>query len=133
MNYSIGKISELTGLSIHTLRYYEKEGLLSPKRDEGNRRYYDENDYRWLQFIQRLKRVGMPIKDIKTYSDLRLQGDTTYYERLVLLESHLKLLDGNISELLENREKLVEKIDFYKRRLKKQDLIKRQADKAVFK
>ncbi|MGT2925440.1 MerR family transcriptional regulator [Streptococcus caviae] len=119
MNYSIGEMSALTNLSIHTLRYYEKEGLLFPKRNDGNRRYYDENDYRWIQFIQRLKKVGMPIKDIKTYSDLRLQGDTTYYERLVLLESHLKLLDGNISELLENREKLIEKIAYYKEEIQK--------------
>ncbi|MGT2929240.1 MerR family transcriptional regulator [Streptococcus dentasini] len=114
-------MTQLTRLSIHTLRYYEKEGLLSPKRDEGGRRYYDENDYRWLQFIQRLKRVGMPIKEIKIYSDLRLQGDATYQERLELLETHLKVLDSNIAELLENREKLLEKIEFYKGEIKKNE------------
>lgn len=114
MRYSIGKMSELAKLSIHTLRYYEKEGLVSPKRDEGNRRYYDEKDYRWLQFIQRLKKVGMPIKEIKRYSDLRLEGNRTYAERLELLKSHLDVLDSNMDSLLKNREKLVEKIAFYR-------------------
>ncbi|MEX2804695.1 MerR family transcriptional regulator [Streptococcus sp. H31] len=117
MHYSIGKMSKLTKLSIHTLRYYEKEGLIVPKRDEGNRRCYNQSDYRWLQFIQRLKKVGMPIKEIRRYSDLRLKGDATYSERLELLKSHLDLLDGNIDSLLKNREKLVEKIAFYEKEI----------------
>lgn len=117
MHYLIGKFAKLTQLSIHTLRYYESEGLLKPHRDTGNRRYYDDDDYRWLLFILRLKAVGMPIKDIKHYSDLREKGEGTYPERLALLEDHLKLLDSNISELQENREKLVEKINFYREEL----------------
>lgn len=119
MNYSIGKISELTGLSIHTLRYYEAEGLLKPKRDEGNRRYYDDGDYKWIEFLLRLKAVDMPIKEIKRYSELREQGDSTFQERLSLLESHLRLLDNEIESKLVNRRKLVEKIEFYKSNLLK--------------
>lgn len=117
MNYSIGQISELTGLSIHTLRYYEAEGLLKPKRDEGNRRYYDEEDYRWIEFLLKLKAVDMPIKEIKHYSDLREQGDSTFRDRLFLLENHLKLLDSEIESKLVNRKRLVEKIEFYKSNL----------------
>ncbi|EHJ53269.1 MerR family transcriptional regulator [Streptococcus macacae] len=117
MHYSIGKFSTLTHLSIHTLRYYEKEGLLKPKRDSSNRRYYDERDYQWLLFILRLKAVGMPIKEIKHYSQLREAGEETYLERLKLLEEHLQVLDQNIAVLLHNREKLVEKINFYKEKL----------------
>ena len=66
MHYSIGKFSKLTRLSVHTLRYYENEGLLRPQRDGSNRRYYNESDYQWLLFILRLKAVGMPIKRNKT-------------------------------------------------------------------
>lgn len=117
MHYSIGKFSKLTRLSVHTLRYYENEGLLRPQRDGNNRRYYNESDYQWLLFILRLKAVGMPIKEIKHYSDLREKGESTYLERLILLEHHLQVLDNNIADLLDNREKLIEKIHFYQEKL----------------
>ncbi|MCY7119960.1 MerR family transcriptional regulator [Streptococcus mutans] len=117
MHYSIGKFSKLTRLSVHTLRYYENESLLRPQRDGSNRRYYNESDYQWLLFILRLKAVGMPIKEIKHYSDLREKGESTYLERLILLEHHLQVLDNNIADLLDNREKLIEKIHFYQEKL----------------
>ena len=117
MHYSIGKFSKLTRLSVHTLRYYENEGLLRPQRDGSNRRYYNESDYQWLLFILRLKAVGMPIKEIKHYSDLREKGESTYLERLILLEHHLQVLDNNIADLLDNREKLIKKIHFYQEKL----------------
>ncbi|MDT9539729.1 MerR family transcriptional regulator [Streptococcus mutans] len=117
MHYSIGKFSKLTRLSVHTLRYYENKGLLRPQRDGSNRRYYNESDYQWLLFILRLKAVGMPIKEIKHYSDLREKGESTYLERLILLEHHLQVLDNNIADLLDNREKLIEKIHFYQEKL----------------
>ena len=60
-----------------------------------------------------MKAVGMPIKEIKHYSDLREKGESTYLERLILLEHHLQVLDNNIADLLDNREKLIEKIHFY--------------------
>lgn len=111
--YSIGEFSKLTQLSIDTLRFYEKEGLLFPERDSANRRCYSDHDLEWTAFIQRLKGTGMPLKTIKTYSDLRRTGETTYQERLDLLEAHVKTLDSSIAHLLENREKLVKKIAFY--------------------
>lgn len=55
MEYTIGEFSALTNLGIHTLRYYEKENLISPKRKENGRRLYSENDVNWIQFIMRLK------------------------------------------------------------------------------
>lgn len=61
----------------------------------------------------------MSAKGIKTYSDLRLQGNAIYHERLALLESHLKVLDSNISEIPENRERLIEKIAYYKEEIQK--------------
>ena len=117
MHYSIGKFSKLTRLSVHTLRYYENEGLLRTQREGSNMRYYNESDYQWLLFILRLKAVGIPIKEIKHYSDLREKGESTYLERLILLEHHLQVLDNNIADLLDNREKLIEKIHFYQEKL----------------
>ena len=71
MDYSIGEFSKVTGLGIHTLRYYEHENLIIPLRNANNRRRYSEKDIAWIAFIKRLKATGMPIKEIKKYAALR--------------------------------------------------------------
>jgi len=82
----IGEFSQKVGLSIDTLRYYEKEGFLKPKRTSGNHRVYDEHDLKWVDFLKRLKQTGMPIREIRRYSQLQSQGNTTIDERLNLLK-----------------------------------------------
>ena len=64
MEYSIGEFSRKTGLGIHTLRYYEHEGLLLPERTAANRRRYSERDVEWVAFLLRLKETGMPIREV---------------------------------------------------------------------
>ncbi|OAU50022.1 MerR family transcriptional regulator, partial [Lacticaseibacillus rhamnosus] len=59
MGYPIGKFSKMVSLSIDTLRYYEKEHLIIPDRDQNNRRTYSDADQRWIAFIKRLKATGM--------------------------------------------------------------------------
>ena len=113
MDYSIGEFSKRTGLGIHTLRYYEQEQLITPKRNAANRRRYAEQDIPWVEFILRLKSTGMPIREIKRYAALRREGDKTLAERMELLVRHREALDGQIRELEGHREKLVEKIAFY--------------------
>lgn len=81
----IGEFSQRVGLSIDTLRYYEKQGFLRPKRTAGNHRLYDEKDLKWVDFLKRLKQTGMPIREIRDYSQLREQGLSTVDERLQLL------------------------------------------------
>ena len=62
LEYSIGEFSRLTGLGIHTLRYYEQEGLIAPERNSGNRRRYSDRDIAWISFIKRLKIPECPLK-----------------------------------------------------------------------
>lgn len=88
MDYSIGSFSKITGLSIDTLRYYEKERLIQVSRDVSGRRKYTDTDTRWIAFIKRLKETGMPIREIRKYADLRYQGDATMQERLQMLQAH---------------------------------------------
>lgn len=114
MEYSIGEFSERTGLGIHTLRYYEQEGLLTPERNSANRRRYSEKDIAWVEFIIRLKETGMPIKEIQRYARLRAAGDGTLDERLEMLLSHREDLNRQIQMLQEHRDKLDEKIEFYR-------------------
>lgn len=117
MDYSIGEFSKHTGLGIHTLRYYEKEQLLSPTRNAANRRRYSDQDIPWVEFILRLKATGMPIREIKRYAALRREGDETLSQRMELLMGHREALDEQIRELEEHREKLEEKIAFYQQEI----------------
>lgn len=114
MNYYIGEFSEKVGLSIDTLRYYEKIGLIYPKRDNINKRIYCEKDVEWSKFIIRLKETNMPIKQIQYYSQLRYQGDTTIKKRLELLENQMDRLNIEKTKMEENITHLYKKINYYK-------------------
>ena len=81
MEYTSGQFANLMGVSLDTLRYYEKEGLIKPNRKENNHRIYTDNDINWMQFIKRLKDTGMPIKEIKKYSQLRSEGSKVLYHK----------------------------------------------------
>ncbi|RMC57667.1 MerR family transcriptional regulator [Lactobacillus sp. ESL0260] len=111
MKYSIGQFSELSGFSIDTLRYYEKQKLLFPKRDENNRRVYSEKDVAWISFISRLKKTGMSIREMQKYAKLRYAGDQTIPERLVLLFNQL----GNLHE---EEKKIEDNIEFVEQKIK---------------
>ena len=111
MKYSIGQFSKLSGFSIDTLRYYEKQRLLFPNRDENNRRIYTEKDVAWISFISRLKKTGMSIKKMQKYAQLRYEGDQTIPDRLVLL---FKQLDN----LHEQEKKIDDNIKFVEQKIK---------------
>ncbi len=110
----ISEISERSGLSIHTLRYYEKEGLLiNISRNESGRRVYSETDLEWLTWIQRLKSTGMSLDDIKHFSELRLIGDSSIPDRKNMLISHSKKLKSDIQRLKEELDIVEYKVKAY--------------------
>lgn len=111
MEYSIGEFSNLTGLGIHTLRYYEHENLIIPSRNTSNKRRYSDRDVAWIDFIKRLKDTGMPIKEIKRYAELRTAGDPTLNERLEMLIQHRQALYRQIEQLQEHQTKLERKFN----------------------
>ena len=117
MEYSIGEFSRLTDLGIHTLRYYEQEGLITPGRNSSNRRCYSDKDLAWIEFIKRLKDTGMPIKEIQHYAKLRAAGDPTLRERMGMLTAHRETLNEQIRQLQEHMAKLDDKIDFYRQEI----------------
>lgn len=122
MEYSIGKFSKLTNLGIHTLRYYEHEGLITPGRNSSNRRCYSDKDLAWIEFIKRLKDTGMPIKEIQRYAELRAEGDLTLNERMEMLTVHRESLNEQIKALQEHMAKLDDKIDFYRQEIERTSL-----------
>lgn len=109
MSYSIGQVSQKTGLSAYTLRYYEKEGLLPfvQKTPSGIRAYSDE-DLRWLSLIECLKKTGMPIKEIRTYLKWYSEGDATLPNRLALFKRRKSIIEKELSDL----EKILNKVKF---------------------
>lgn len=113
--YEIGTFSKKIGLSIDTLRYYEKEKLIVPKRNEINRRVYDDNDVLWIEFIKRLKQTGMSLKKIQEYAVLRYQGDQTIEARLELLNNQHELLIQQKAEIDQNLDFLMSKMAIYKK------------------
>lgn len=119
MEYSIGEFSRLTNLGIHTLRYYEHEGLITPGRNSSNRRCYSDKDLAWIEFIKRLKDTGMPIMEIQHYAKLRAAGTPTLHERLEMLIAHREALNRQIRQLQEHMTKLDDKIDFYRQEIKR--------------
>ena len=113
--FTIHQISNFTGLSVHTLRYYEKIGLLNRvDRDANGYRQYTESDISWINFLIRLRVTGMPISEMKQFSDLRSQGDSTISLRRELLENHQKNVLEQIKDLQNNLFKIEEKINYYK-------------------
>ncbi|WP_035302292.1 MerR family transcriptional regulator [Clostridium sp. DL-VIII] len=124
MNYYIGEFSKKFGISIDTLRYYEKIGLIYPERDKINKRIYSEKDIEWLKFIMRLKETNMPIKQIQYYSKLRYEGNNTIQERLELLNEHMNRLKAEKEKIEENMQHLKEKITIYNDMVEKTKKIK---------
>lgn len=78
----IGLFAQKVNLSTHTLRYYEKRGLIKVDRDQSGQRSYDENDLALGSVYSAFKRYGYVLKDIQRYADLRYQGDGSLKERL---------------------------------------------------
>lgn len=110
---NISDFSKKHNITKDTLRYYEKEGLLSPKRDLNNQRIYQEQDNQWIIFIIKLKNTGMSIKKIKEYSDLRKLEFKTLKQRSNILKQHLDFLNVEKIKIDIFIKELENKIDYY--------------------
>jgi DNA-binding transcriptional MerR regulator len=98
----IGEFSKKTGLSIHTIHYYEKIGLIKKKsKDISGHRIYTKFDIEWVYFISCLKATGMTLKQIRHFILLREKGESTIPERLSIMRSHKKILEQKIALLNE--------------------------------
>jgi DNA-binding transcriptional MerR regulator len=113
---TIKEVSEKTNLPPHVLRYYENEGLLpSVGRSRNGIRRYTENDLEWLGLICCLKNTGMSIKQIRSFVELSVRGDSTLLQRCELLREHKALVENQIKETHKHLEKVTCKIDYYTR------------------
>ena len=119
--YTISKVAKDTGLEAHTLRFYEKEGIINPQRTEGGIRYFSDDDLERLSMICCLKRTGMPLKDIKRYFDLVASGEDTIEERIEMFLERKEHVLKEIGELESHLETVNWKINYYQGLLKEKN------------
>ena len=113
---TIQEVTKATGLSAHTLRYYERIGLIHPiARAENTRRRYTADDVGWIDFLLKLRAIGMSIKDMQKYAELQRQGDETLPERLEMLRSLRDNVEARLDELNEHLKLIYYKIDIYEK------------------
>jgi DNA-binding transcriptional MerR regulator len=115
---TVAEAANETGVSAHTLRYYERAGLLPPveRNGSGHRRFTAE-DVEWVVMITRLRSTGMPIRLIREYAELVWAGEGNERERLAILEAHREQVLERLAEIERNLELVDYKIGLYRGRL----------------
>ncbi len=113
---AIAEAARRTGVSVHTLRYYERAGLvITPvDRTDGGRRRYRQLDLDWIDICTKLRTTGMPIRTIRRYAELVSAGPGNERERLALLELHRADVTARLEEIKENLRLIDHKIDVYR-------------------
>lgn len=112
--YTISEVVAFSGLTAHTLRWYERIGLMPHvDRSHTGQRRFSNRDLDWLAFVGKLRLTGMPVADMVRYAELVREGDHTFTERQELLESTRRDVQSRIAELQGTLAVLDFKIDFY--------------------
>jgi len=114
---TVAEAAQAAGLSPHTLRYYERAGLLEPvSRNGSGHRRYRAADLERINFLTKLRGTGMPIRDVRRYAELMRAGEATNEERLALLEAHRGTVVAKLEATARNLELIDWKINFYRER-----------------
>jgi DNA-binding transcriptional MerR regulator len=111
---TIAEVAERTGLSRHTLRYYERDGLmLGVDRAGSGHRRYSEYDLGWIELITKLRATGMPIREVRRYAELVRADDGNEGERLVLLRAHRERVRARLVAMAGYLDAIDFKIGYY--------------------
>lgn len=112
--YTISEVAEIFDLSTHTLRFYDKEGLLPfISKDHNGNRLFSETDLELIKVICCLKNTGMPVKQIKHYIDMCMEGEQTFDTRKEMIKNHRKEILRQINELKKNLNIIDLKVAYY--------------------
>jgi len=115
---SISDAAVATGVNPHTLRYYERAGLIEPVGRAGStHRRYTGTEIDWVVFLTKLRATGMPIRRMRDYADLVRRGAGNEAERLALLEEHRAMVRTQLAEAARNLAAIETKIEIYKERI----------------
>ncbi len=121
-SWSVRETAARTGLSAHTLRYYEKIGLMNPiSRAPNGTRCYSDDDVGWIEFLKCLRATGMPIGMMKRYMDYQRRGDGSIENRIRILREHRDTVIQRLHEMRRYLEKIDSKIAYYTEEEKKHE------------
>ncbi|MEM6437305.1 MAG: MerR family transcriptional regulator [Cyanobacteria bacterium P01_D01_bin.115] len=112
---TIQQVAEATGLSVHTLRYYERRNLIAPiNRLANGHRRYSSDDLRWIEFLNKLRLTGMPVRQMQQYAELvRTHPNTAFGERRQILTAHREVVLEQIQQLQANLAVIDWKVQHY--------------------
>ncbi len=114
LEYTIKQVAEATGLTVHTLRYYERVGLIHPiDRADNTHRRYCQADIEWIEFLKKLRATGMTIQDMQTYAELQRKGDVSLPQRVEMLKTLQHNVEAHIHELNTHLDIIRYKIMYY--------------------
>ncbi|MEV0698425.1 MerR family transcriptional regulator [Saccharopolyspora sp. NPDC050389] len=118
-NLTIGQVTDRTGLSVDTLRFYEREELFAHPvgRDRQGRRVYSEYDVEWLGICTMLRATGMPLAEIRRYTALVRQGNGNERDRLAILREHEERVTGQLAQINRCLDLISYKVRVYQERL----------------
>lgn len=114
MAYTVRDISKKTGVTTHTLRFYEKQGVLPyAERTENGFRMYDESSIEWIETILALRSTGIPLAELKHYVDLYKEGDSTLQKRKEVMNNHKVKVEEQILQLIKTLGRINYKMALY--------------------
>ncbi|MDX3853417.1 MerR family transcriptional regulator [Streptomyces sp. AK02-01A] len=116
---SIGEVSALTGLTTHTLRFYEQEGLFAAplRRNAAGRRMFTQKEVEWLKVCTKLRSSGMPLPEIRRYAELAREGAGNEAERFEILRRHEARVQQQVADLQEALGIIRTKVEIYAQHL----------------
>lgn len=125
MTYTIKDVSKKTGITSHTLRFYEKKGVLPyAERNENGIRLYDQSSIDWIETILALRSTGIPLAEIKEYVELHKNGDQTLQQRKEIMTEHKLRVEKQMLQLIKTLEKINYKMALYDMQLEEMEKCK---------
>jgi DNA-binding transcriptional MerR regulator len=116
MSLTIAETAAKTGLTPHTLRYYERDGLmLAVDRSASGHRRYTDRDLQWIRLITRLRATGMPIREVRRYAELVRRGPGNEAERLAILRRHREHVRAELEAVSRHLAAIDDKISIYEK------------------
>lgn len=112
--YTVKQVAEKLGISAHTVRFYDKEGLFpNLSRDEHNVRLFSDADLEWVHVVQCLRETGMPLSEVKEFVQLSLQGDATIPTRHQILHRQVRKVEEDLAAMERRISTLRKKVAYY--------------------
>ncbi len=115
MTLTIGAAASQAKISIHTLHYYEREGLIRVARASSGHRRYSSSDLEWIGILTCLRKTGMPIRTMREFAALVQQDSSNIPERIQILKAHRLEVLAHLASLQHNLDHVEYKIDYYQK------------------